>query len=61
MTDRPYTAVDRLLFADDFELAVTGGCFACGLEADHMCVCCRSCNCDTHENCTRPTIERTPA
>ena len=54
MTDRPYTALDRLLCAEDFDLAGSGGCPACGLAADQMCVGCSSCNCDTHENCTRP-------
>ena len=55
MPHRPYTALDRMFFADDFDLAVSGGCPACGLDADQMCVGCGSCNCDTHENCTRPT------
>jgi len=59
MTDRTYTALDRLLFADDFDLSVSGGCPACGLEADWMCVCCGSCNCDTHETCVRPAEEAT--
>lgn len=53
------TALDRLFFADDFDLAVSGGCPACGLEADQMCVACGSCNCDTHETCTRPAEEIT--
>lgn len=61
MTARPYTAVDRALFSDDFDLAVSGGCFACGLEADQMCVGCGSCNCDTHGNCVRPAAEEIPA
>jgi len=61
MTARPFTALDRLLFADDFDLAVSGGCPACGLEAGQMCVGCGSCNCDTHENCVRPASEETQA
>lgn len=61
MTGRPYTAVDRALFADDFDLAVSGGCFACGLEAGQMCVGCGSCNCDTHEDCVRPVTEESTA
>lgn len=60
MTGRKFTALDRLLFADDFDLAVSGGCPACGLEADWMCVGCGSCNCDTHEHCVRPaSVEAT--
>jgi hypothetical protein len=61
MTGRPFTALDRLLFADDFDLAVSGGCPACGLEAGWVCVACGSCNCDTHENCVRPASEESPA
>ncbi|MCX3059587.1 hypothetical protein [Streptomyces beihaiensis] len=51
--------IDRLLFLDDFELCLTGGCFACGLEADQMCVACGLCNCDRHDTCTREPSERT--
>jgi hypothetical protein len=45
---------DQLLLADDLELAITGGCPTCGLEANQMCVACGSCNCDRHDTCTRP-------
>jgi hypothetical protein len=31
-----------------------GGCPACGLGPDEMCVACHRCNCDRHETCTRP-------
>lgn len=42
------------LAADDIRIDRAGGCSACGLEHDEMCVCCGRCNCDTHESCTRP-------
>ncbi|MGW2260288.1 hypothetical protein ACWCXE_21100 [Streptomyces sp. NPDC001780] len=52
-TTTPPPAIDRLALADDLEL--TGGCPACGLEHDQMCVACGRCNCDTHTTCVRPT------
>ncbi|MFE3033043.1 hypothetical protein ACFXKY_15535 [Streptomyces canus] len=47
-------AIDRALLLDDLELELTGGCGACGLEAGQMCVACGRCNCDRHDDCTRP-------
>ncbi|MFI6700302.1 hypothetical protein ACIBJC_15215 [Streptomyces sp. NPDC050509] len=47
--------IARTFFADDLELSLTGGCPACGLEHDQMCVACGRCNCDTHASCVRPT------
>ncbi|MEW1719792.1 hypothetical protein [Streptomyces sp. NPDC093109] len=41
--------------ADDLNLSLTGGCPACDLEPDQMCVACGRCNCDTHTTCVRPT------
>lgn len=46
--------VELMLALDDEELEETGGCGACGLEADQMCAGCGRCNCDTHDSCTRP-------
>lgn len=60
MSDRD-TYIDRMLLAEDLELALTGGCPACGLQADQMCAACDSCNCDSHEGCVRPATERTTA
>ncbi|MGW4007915.1 hypothetical protein [Streptomyces sp. NPDC004763] len=48
-------AIDQAILADDLELDLTGGCSACGLEADQMCVACGRCNCDRHDDCVRPT------
>ncbi|WP_327345927.1 hypothetical protein [Streptomyces europaeiscabiei] len=39
---------------DDAELESEGGCAACGLEAGQMCAGCGKCNCERHDNCTRP-------
>lgn len=50
----------QIAFRDDLELSLTGGCPACGLEADDMCAGCGLCNCDTHETCTRPATESEP-
>ncbi|MEH0579053.1 MULTISPECIES: hypothetical protein [Streptomyces] len=47
-------AIDRAILIDDLELELTGGCGRCGLEADWMCVACGRCNCDRHDDCTRP-------
>ncbi|MET8746839.1 hypothetical protein [Streptomyces sp. NPDC004728] len=47
-------AIERALFLDDLELELTGGCGHCGLEADMMCAACERCNCDRHDQCTRP-------
>jgi hypothetical protein len=33
---------------------VAGGCPACDLEADEMCVACGLCNCDRHDTCVQP-------
>lgn len=56
MTSRPLTLdeLNALFFADDLELSLTGGCPACGLEHDQMCVGCGRCNCDRHDTCVRP-------
>jgi hypothetical protein len=54
-------AIDRSIFLDDLELELTGGCGRCGLEADQMCVACGLCNCDKHDQCTRPAADSHPA
>jgi hypothetical protein len=46
--------IDLTTDLDDAELEATGGCGACGLEADQMCAGCGRCNCDQHDSCTRP-------
>jgi hypothetical protein len=51
------TLVDLTLTLDDEELEESGGCGACGLEADQMCAGCGRCNYDQHESCTRPDDE----
>ncbi|WP_019061741.1 hypothetical protein [Streptomyces prunicolor] len=53
-TTHQQAAIDRQIFLDDLELELTGGCGACGLEADQMCAACGRCNCDRHDECTRP-------
>ncbi|MFZ3595085.1 hypothetical protein [Streptomyces sp. BH104] len=51
-------ALVRLALAlDDAELDATGGCGPCGLEAGQMCVDCKQCNCDRHDQCKRPAAE----
>lgn len=50
-------AIRRAILVDDLELELTGGCGACGLEADWMCVACGRCNCDRHDQCTRPASQ----
>jgi hypothetical protein len=52
--------IDRMLALDDLELEEEGGCGACGLEADDMCVACGQCNCDRHDNCVRPAGDEKP-
>ncbi|MFB0617265.1 hypothetical protein [Streptomyces sp. AGS-58] len=47
-------AIARAVLIDDLELALTGGCPHCGLEADWMCAACGLCNCDRHDRCKRP-------
>ncbi|MFC8887221.1 hypothetical protein ACFT54_09930 [Streptomyces cinereoruber] len=39
---------------DDEDLEESGGCSDCGLEAGDECAACGRCNCDRHDNCTRP-------
>ncbi|GAA2948553.1 hypothetical protein ACFPN0_15045 [Kitasatospora cinereorecta] len=52
----------RLSFAlDDEDLDETGGCGACGLEAEQMCADCGRCNCGRHDSCKRPATEPEPA
>ena len=48
------TLVDLVLALDDEELDESGGCGACGLEADQMCAGCGRCNCNRHDTCERP-------
>lgn len=60
MPARPLTPerAARLTQLDQVEalrLSLTGGCPACDLEADEMCVACGLCNCDRHDACVRPT------
>lgn len=50
-------SIDRQIFLDDLELELTGGRGRCGLEADWMCVACGRCNCDRHDQCTRPASQ----
>ncbi|THA54270.1 hypothetical protein [Streptomyces sp. A1136] len=63
-TCKPRTKFDRaalvdLSFAlDDEDLDESGGCGACGLEADQMCAACARCNCDRHDSCKRPTAAK---
>ncbi len=59
-TTRRDLAADLALFVDDLDLEEEGGCGACGLEADQMCVACGQCNCDQHGDCARPTGDSTP-
>ncbi|QKW06972.1 hypothetical protein HUT18_11750 [Streptomyces sp. NA04227] len=49
--------VDLCIALDDAELDATGGCGACGLVAGQMCVDCKRCNCDRHDQCKRPAAE----
>ncbi|WNI20374.1 hypothetical protein [Actinacidiphila sp. ITFR-21] len=49
--------VKLTLALDDEELDESGGCGACGLEADQMCAGCGRCNCDEHSSCERPDTE----
>lgn len=53
-------AIARSQLVDDLELELTGGCSACGLEADWMCAACGRCNCDRHDQCVRPAAGETP-
>ena len=46
--------VDLSMALDDAELEESGGCGACGLEADAKCEGCGLCNCETHGACVRP-------
>jgi hypothetical protein len=48
------TLVELLIALDDEDVEESGGCGACGREADQMCACCGRCNCDRHDECTRP-------
>ncbi|MFE9127770.1 hypothetical protein ACFYOF_20585 [Streptomyces sp. NPDC007148] len=59
-TTRRDIAADLALFVDDLELEEEGGCGACGLEAEQMCVACGQCNCDQHVDCARPAADSTP-
>ncbi|MGW6391165.1 hypothetical protein ACWFR1_11810 [Streptomyces sp. NPDC055103] len=47
--------VDLTIALDDADLDETGGCGACGLEAEQMCADCGRCNCSRHDSCKRPT------
>ncbi|TJZ41209.1 hypothetical protein FCH28_37625 [Streptomyces piniterrae] len=57
MAGQPLTTaqLDRLDAATALHLSLTGGCPACDLEPDEMCVACGLCNCDRHDTCVRPT------
>ncbi|MFL4497579.1 hypothetical protein ACJ6WD_41035 [Streptomyces sp. VTCC 41912] len=46
-----FVNLDQLFAAEAAELALTGGCPACDLEADEMCRICGLCNCDRHDTC----------
>ncbi|MGW3627609.1 hypothetical protein [Streptomyces sp. NPDC000880] len=46
--------IDRGIFADSLDIALSGGCGHCGTEHDHMCVDCGRCRCYDHETCEHP-------
>ncbi|RWZ74884.1 hypothetical protein EQK42_16655 [Streptomyces albidoflavus] len=59
---RPRFSRDDLLrlacALDNEDLDETGGCGACGLEAEQMCADCGCCNCSRHASCKRPTAAK---
>ncbi|MEV6565900.1 hypothetical protein [Streptomyces kronopolitis] len=48
--------LDLMEALDGADLDASGGCGACGVEAGQMCVACKKCNCERHDQCVRPTV-----